>query len=316
MELVVTRTTREAEGVRGFDLRRADATPLPVFTAGAHIDLHLPNGLTRQYSLLNDPRERHRYCLGISLPADSRGGSRYLHEHVKAGDRLTAGQPRSLFAIDAAAAEHVFIAGGIGITPFMSMIRWCEAHGQRWRLLYCVRSRARAAFLWDLAAYHERVLLYVDEDAGEGHPDLRGFLSDAPAASHVYCCGPAPQMQAVAAAAAGLGIDAGAVHFERFSAGQLAPTDGGDRPFDIVLQRHGGHFTVPPGATILETLERNGLSMPFSCREGLCRACEVPMLAGKADHRDSVLSQAERNAHTSIMPCISRAVSGELVLDI
>jgi vanillate O-demethylase ferredoxin subunit len=315
LQLQVARLTREADGVLGIELRAPDGGTLPPFKAGAHIDLHMPGGLCRQYSLTNDPRERHRYCLGVGLAADSRGGSRFLHEKLKVGMTLQAGAPRSLFGLDPAATEHLFIAGGIGITPILSMIRDCEAAGIPWRLLYCVRSRARAAYLWDLAPHFAQVMLHVDEEQAGAHPDIAGFLAAAHEGTHVSCCGPGPLMDAVAQRAGEAGIPGASVHFERFAASPAA-TSGEDRPFTVVLARTDRRLQVGAAASILETLERNGIEVPFGCREGLCGACETPVLRGDAEHRDCVLSDQQRTANASIMICVSRARSEELVLDI
>ncbi|MDW3681989.1 PDR/VanB family oxidoreductase [Cupriavidus sp. CV2] len=318
LELIVSRVTAEAEGVRGIELRRPCGGALPAFTAGAHIDVHLPGNIVRQYSLCNDPAQTDRYCLGVGLAPSSRGGSQYLHDAIEEGHSLKVSMPRSLFGIDAAATAHVFIAGGIGITPILSMIRWCEANDRPWKLLYCMRSRRRAAYLDAMSGYGERVQLHVDDESHGALADLSSFLGALPEGSHVYCCGPSPLMDAVAAKADAAGVPRAATHFERFGADpqQAGANADADHAFTVVLHRHGGRFTVPAGATILETLEQNGVPLPFSCREGLCRSCEVPLLAGKADHRDYVLSGEEREANTAVMICVSRALTPELELDI
>jgi vanillate O-demethylase ferredoxin subunit len=313
--VIVSRLTHEAEGVLGIELRSADATPLPAFEAGAHIDVHLPGGLCRQYSLTNGPALADRYCLGVGLAPNSRGGSRQIHEQLRAGDRLQVSTPRSLFGLAAAAHEHVFIAGGIGITPILGMIDACEAAGQRWRLLYCVRSQSRAAFLWRLATHHQKVQLHVDEDR-DTFPNVAGFLQSAPPGAHVYCCGPAPLMDTVGREAIAVGIAPQATHFERFSADGPTANLAADGIFRVTLRRQDRSYLVEPGRSILETLEAHGINIPCSCREGLCRTCETPLLAGKADHRDFVLSDHERAANTSIILCVSRALDDELVLDL
>lgn len=312
-DVIVSRLTHEAEGVLGIELRAAHGGALPAFTAGAHVDVHLPGGLCRQYSLTNGPARADRYCLGVGLAPHSRGGSRQVHERLRTGDRLQVSAPRSLFGLASDAPEHVFIAGGIGITPILSMIEACQAAGQRWRLLYCVRSRARAAYLWRLAAHHDRVQLHVDEEQ-DALPDAAGFLRAIPRTAHVYCCGPAPLMDAVGREAATAGLPPHAVHFERFSADGKPANAAADGAFRVTLRRQGASFVVPAGRSILETLEENGIALPCSCREGLCRTCETPLLAGRADHRDFVLTEEERAANTSIILCVSRALGDELVL--
>ena len=313
LDVVVSRLTHEAEGVVGVELRSADGGLLPAFSAGSHVDVHLPGGLCRQYSLTNAPDERERYCIGVGLAHDSRGGSRHVHERLREGDRLEISAPRSLFGLHLQAEEHVFIAGGIGITPIMSMIEACKANGHRWRLLYFVRTLARAAYLWRLAEHHDQVHLHVDEEKGEP-ANLAHLLSSVPDAAHIYCCGPGPLMDAVEAAAADR--PSGSLHFERFSAQGAKVDAAADGAFRITLNRKGATFVVPAGRSILQTLEDNGIELPCSCREGLCRTCETPLLAGKADHRDFVLSEEERSANTSIILCVSRALDAELVLDL
>jgi tetrachlorobenzoquinone reductase len=317
MDLVVTRLTHEAQDVLGLELRAPDRSELPDFTAGAHVDLFLPGGICRQYSLVNSPLEGDRYVLGIGLSPASRGGSAYLHQRLAVGDLLSVGMPRALFGVAAEASGHVFVAGGIGITPILSMIHWCEAMGEAWRLLYCVRSRARAAYAWSLAPHGERVQLHVDEESPGSAPDLQGWLRQAPQGAHVYCCGPEGLMQAVAAAASEVGLAKAATHFERFTAPSPGlETAANAGAFSVILQRSGLRIDVSQSESLLEALERSNVGVPFSCREGMCRSCEVPLLAGVADHRDFVLSDEDRAAQKCILPCVSRALSPELVLDL
>ena len=211
----------------------------------------------------------------------------------------------------------IFVAGGIGITPILSMIRWCIRKGETWRLLYCVRSRARAAYLWDLAPHQGRVQLHVDEECAGRYPDVLSFLREAAPGAHVYCCGPGALMDAVARGASDAGIQATATHFERFTAEPRSSAGvAAESSFTVTLKRHGGTYTVEPGVSILQTLEQNGVALPFSCREGLCRTCEVPLLEGEAEHRDYVLSDDEHAANTTILICVSRARSPSLVLNV
>lgn len=313
LNVVVTGLTHEADGVLGIELRAAAGGPLPPFTAGAHVDVHLPGGLCRQYSITNGPHEPESYRLGVGLALDSRGGSRHVHERLRAGDELQISPPRSLFGLHPQAEEHVFIAGGIGITPIMSMIEECKSAGQRWRLLYCTRTRSRAAYLWRLAPHFDRVHLHVDEEQA-GPADLAHFLHSVPHAAHIYCCGPASLMEAVGLAAADR--PSSSVHFERFTADGAPTNAAADGSFRVKLSRQGTTLTVPTGCSILQTLEDHGIELPFSCREGLCRTCETPLLAGEADHRDFVLSDEERKANKTIILCVSRALDEELVLDL
>jgi ferredoxin-NADP reductase len=315
IQLQVTRLTHEAEDIVGIELRSPHGGLLPPFTAGAHIDVKTPSGMLRQYSLTNDPRERDRYCLGVGLAKDSRGGSRSLHRQLATGDLLGVGEPRALFGLSSAGREHLFVAGGIGITPILSMIRVCIAERLPWRLLYCVRSRSRAAFLWELAAHHAKVTLHVDEESAGAYPDVEAFLASSAGDAHVYCCGPAPLMDGVARSAREQGFAEDAMHFERFTAAAPAASQD-ERSFTIVLSRARQRLEVAPGVSMLEALEAAGFSVPFGCREGMCGACETPLLEGAADHRDCVMSDAQREANTSVMLCVSRARGEVLVLDI
>lgn len=300
----------------GLELRAEDGGALPAFTAGAHVDVRLPGGICRQYSLANSPFDGNRYVLGVGLAPASRGGSAFLHQRLAVGDVLEVGEPRALFGIASEASEHVFVAGGIGITPILSMIHWCQAHGKAWRLLYCVRTRARAAYSWTLAAHGDRVLLHVDQEAEGLAPDLTAWLSSAPVGAHVYCCGPEGLMNAVSETAAALGMAKAATHFERFAPPEVTGPVEQSGSFKVVLHRSKKEIHVGPDQSLLDALEEAGVGVPFSCREGMCRSCEVPMLAGEADHRDFVLSDEEREAHSCILPCVSRARSAELVLDL
>ena len=317
MDLVVSRLTHEAQDVVGIELRSPNRELLPEFTAGAHVDLTLPGGLCRQYSLLNAPSERHRYVLGVGLAPQSRGASTFIHQRLAIGDLVQVGEPRSLFGLVPAASEHVLIAGGIGITPILSMIAWCETNRRPWRLLYCVRSRARAAYAWDLATYGQRVRLHVDEEADGALPDLRAWVESGVDGAHVYCCGPAGLMDGVELACAEAGIPRDHTHFERFVApASPAASAIENGAFSVRLNRSGRKINVQPDQSLLDALEAAQVSLPYSCREGLCRSCEVPLLQGQADHRDFVLSEEERASHRCILPCVSRAFSPELVLDL
>jgi tetrachlorobenzoquinone reductase len=316
MELLVVKLEAAAHQVVALELRHPYGQKLPPFTAGSHIDVTLPNGLTRQYSLCNDPRDRDHYRLGVGLAANSRGGSQHIHQSLKIGDKVKVSEPRSLFGLNEGASRHIFIAGGIGVTPILSMIQWCEGNDRPWRLLYCVRSRDRAAFLDELRSYGDRVTLHCDDESDGDVADLQQYLGHGVSNADVYCCGPTPLMDAVALAAARSGIAKSATHFERFAAPEISAEASCDRQFAVVLCRSGKRVDIPPGTSILETLEQQGLDLPFSCREGLCRTCEVPVLGGIPDHRDYVLSDDERSRNKSVLVCVSRALSDEMMLDI
>ena len=321
MQVIVAGLTHEAQDVVGLELRDANGGELPAFTSGSHVDLFLPNGVCRQYSLVNPPADKQRYVLGIGLAVNSRGGSSFVHQQLAVGDVVQISEPRSLFGLSEHAAEHCFIAGGIGITPIMSMIRHCQALGQPWRLLYCVRSRSRAAYAWALAGCGDQVQLFVDEEAAGAKPDLAGWLAGSAADAHVYCCGPEGLMNAVESTAQALNWPTANVHFERFAPPEAAAAKNAAAAavageFTVVLHRSGQRIPVAAHQSMLEALEQAGQSLPFSCREGMCRSCELPLLEGEAEHLDYVLSDEERAAHQCILPCVSRARSAELVIDI
>jgi len=315
--LIVSRIVREAEGVLGLLLRSPDGANLPAYAAGAHVDVELGNGLVRQYSLCGDPAERGVYRLGVGLAADSRGGSRHIHDTLREGDLLNVGDPRQLFGLHAQAAAHCFIAGGIGITPILGMILACERRREPWRLLYCARGRKHAAYLQALAAYGDRVRLHFDDEQGGARCDLDDYLAGAlQPASHAYCCGPAPLMDAVAAACTRQRLPAARLHVERFSAPPApAAAAPGDPYFTVVLARSGGSYRVPADKSVLEVLEAAGVAWPHACREGLCRSCEAGVLSGQVEHRDYVLSDEERAGNRSMMVCVSRG-RGTLELDV
>lgn len=301
-----------AEGVLLFDLRQPAGEELPGFQAGAHVDVHLPGGLARSYSLSNDPAERHRYVIGVKREPSSRGGSAWLHDAARAGTFLEVGSPRNNFALREDAPHSVLIAGGIGITPIWSMLQRLERLQRPWSLHYRSRSRSTAPFLAELAeaSGNGRVDLSFS-DEGAARMDLPDIVRKAPAGAHFYCCGPAAMMAAFRAACAE--VASGRVHLEHFSATQDA---GESRGFVVTLVRSGREITVPPELSVLEALERCGIDAPSSCREGLCGACETRVLAGTPEHRDLVLSDAEKAAGQTMMICCSRAVSPRLELDL
>jgi tetrachlorobenzoquinone reductase len=316
LQVRVRAVTYEAEGILGLELvPMPPLRELPPFTAGAHIDLHLPNGLIRSYSLLNAPHERHRYLIGVNKDAQSRGGSRYLHEVLRAGDTLAIGAPRNNFPLDEASPMNVFIAGGIGITPLMGMIARSQALGTPWKLHYAARTRRNAAFLDTLHGYHNdpnvELSLNFDQEPGGRMLDLAAIVQALPHGAHVYCCGPLPMLAAYEKATAGLPPER--VHMEYFAAKDAAATDGG---FTVELARSGKSVQVRAGQTILDSLMDIGIEPPYACQEGICGTCEVRVIEGIPDHRDLVLSSAEKAANDRIMVCCSGSRSARLVLDL
>lgn len=314
LKVKVSRRTEEATGIVGLELRPLDGKDLPAFAPGSHIDLFLPNGLTRQYSLLNDCRERDRYHIAVSKAMNSRGGSQCVHSALSVDATLTISKPRNNFALQSEHRSFFFVAGGIGITPILSMIRFCEREQFEWRLLYLTRGREFAAFRRELEQYgSERVTFHFDDEAG-CHFSFDSLDPVIEAGVPIYCCGPEPVMNAVADFSSRHPDNP--AHFEWFAPPKEvaggAPTQG----FTVKLHRSGQVFNVPEDKTILEVLESNGYELSCSCREGMCRTCETGVIDGIPDHRDYVLSRDERAAGRSIMICVSRSNSPTLVLDI
>ncbi len=316
IEVRVAAVAPEAEGILALELRGV-AGPLPPFTAGAHVDLHLANGMVRSYSLMNEPGEAARYLIAVQREAAGRGGSAYVHEHLREGTVLAISPPRNNFGLDEAAPQSVLVAGGIGVTPLVSMAARLQALGRSWEMHYSARTRRHAAALARLARHGERVRLNFDQEPGGRMLDLAGIVAAAPEGSHFYCCGPAPMLEAFRRATAGLA--AARVHLEHFSAPAqeaAAPDAAGEREFEVVLRRSDRRFTVPAGRTILDVLIDAGFDVDYSCREGVCGSCETPVREGCPAHRDLVLTEAEKAAGRTMMICCSGSRSATLVLDL
>jgi tetrachlorobenzoquinone reductase len=297
-----------AEGIHEFEFRPSDGTALPVFEAGAHVDVHLPNGLLRQYSLINAAGESHRYVIAVKRDPASRGGSACMHEQLRVGASLLVAPPRNNFPVREDAPHSVFFAGGIGITPIVSMVGRLRKLGRPWELHYSVRRRNEAAFLSEIG---DGLRLHVDEEAGGRLLDIAALVAAAPKQAHLYCCGPAPMLQAYEAATAGRPADH--VHLERFSA--AAPVVDGDA-FVVELARSGRQVTVAPGESILDALRDAGLDVQSSCEQGVCGTCETRVLAGVPDHRDMFLSNSEKAANDRMLICCSGSKDARLVLDL
>lgn len=310
-----------ALGAQALDVVRVElvdpaGAPLPAFEPGAHVVLHLPGKLQRQYSLAGDWRDLSRYVLGVGLPAQSRGGSRHVHQQLRVGDTVACSPPANHFPLVPDAMDYLFIAGGIGITPLLSMARWCQAVGKPWRLVHAARSRVRLAFYEEMRALGGETVWHCDDEQGAPLA-VQTLMSEVMPGTHVYCCGPAPLMEAVQAY--GAHLPAGTLHFEWFSAPAADAASAGEAgggSFSIELQRSGVTLRVPPDRSILEVLEQHGHEVPYSCREGLCGTCEVGLCEGEPDHRDYVYPPDQRGQLRSLLVCVSRARSPRLVLDL
>lgn len=314
-KLLVRAMRLEAHDILSLELASPSGAPLAPFTAGAHIDLHLPGGLVRSYSLTNVDTCRDRYMLAVYREPQSKGGSHFVHTGLRVGEMLTVSGPRSLFSVADEGERHVLFGGGIGITPILSMVARLERMGRDWTLYYCAQTAAKAAFRDELRALSERssgkVIFNFDREPGGRALDIAEKIAAEPAHVHFYCCGPKGMLEAFRAACAERPPTH--VHFEYFAAETPAATE---RTFELVLGRSGTRMTVPAGSTILKVLQDRGMSVAYSCEQGICGACETKVLKGVPDHRDQILSDEERAAGATMMICCSGSRSDELVLDL
>ncbi|MDP3134750.1 MAG: PDR/VanB family oxidoreductase [Burkholderiaceae bacterium] len=314
LKLLVKSITHEAPGIHSLELVDPQGAELPAFDAGAHIDLHLGGIGARSYSLLNSPQERHRYVVAVQKQAAGRGGSRHVHDVIRVGDAVTVGGPRNNFPLAADAPASVFIAGGIGVTPFLAMASHLRALGRPWKLHYIVKSADSTAFtqrLRDLADDDSQVEIHFTRAPQGRRPALPDLIASLDRGAHVYCCGPEAMIQAFEQATQGL--PAGQVHLERFAATQAADASGG---FTVNAVRSAKMVFVEPGKTILDALLDAGIDVAYSCMEGVCAACETRVIEGTPEHRDAVLSPAERQSNATMMVCCSGSKSSLLVLDV
>jgi ferredoxin-NADP reductase len=312
-DLLITARDAPAEGVISLTLADPGGAQLPAWTPGAHIDLLLADTV-RQYSLCGTPGDQHRWRIAVLLDPAGRGGSRRVHETLKVGDQIAVRGPRNHFPLHVV-PRYIFLAGGIGITPILPMVAAAAEAGADWQLHYGGRTQASMAFTGELAPYGERVTLWPQDS--KGLLPLGEILGDPAEGVLVYCCGPEGLLAAAEQHCAAW--PAGALHLERFAAKpQPAPAagQGQEAPFEVVCQRSGLTVTVPPGQSILEALEEQGVSVLSSCQEGVCGTCETRVIEGVPDHRDSLLSEEEQEANEYMMVCVSRAKSDRLVLDL
>lgn len=304
-----------ADDVVSVVLRRPDGGRLPDWTPGAHLDLVLPDGTTRQYSLCGDPREPDAYRIAVLREADGRGGSRFVHDELRVGDLVGFGGPRNTFRLTPA-PSFAFVAGGIGITPILPMLRAASPLGADWRLLYLGRSRRRMAFLDDLAEHGDRVTVAASDEVGP--TDIRAWFQSGPdaaalAETKLYACGPARLTEAISELAAER--RPGWTRVERFAAvdrGEPVRTT----PFDVEIAGTGRSICVLPGVPVADALRSAGFDLLTSCSRGVCGTCETRVVDGVPDHRDSILDDAERADGTCFFPCVSRAKSERLVISL
>ena len=301
-----------ADHVLALTLVPVDNSALPRWAPGAHIDLLLPCGLTRQYSLCGDPADRERWTVAVLREHNGRGGSQFLHDQVAVDATVSVRGPRNQFPL-VKAESYVLIAGGIGITPILPMVRELAAAGADWHLHYGGKRRSSMAFRAELERIDaQRVRVYAEDEVGL--IDLEPLLGGSDAATAVYCCGPAPLLDAVAAHCANRPAEA--LHVESFVPRDVDESAGDLRSFEVELARSGVTVSVSPDASVLDVVEAAGIPVRSSCREGICGTCETTVLAGEVDHRDSLLTRAEREANATMFICVSRARTRSLTIDL
>ena len=308
----VTRAEKIAEGIHLFEMRPKDGGELPAFTAGSHINLRLPNGLVRKYSLCSDPAERDHYRIAVKREDNGRGGSIYLIDNTREGDEWLISAPDNAFALPQRGDNFIFIAGGIGITPFIAMIHALKHDpAKKFKLYYCSRTPEMTAFREELSApeYKGKVVIHYDNGDPEKALDLWPIVEERKNREHLYCCGPRGLMEAVRDATGHWSPTA--IHFEAFSEADARRPD--DKPFKVKLAKSGVTIDVPAGTTIMEAMRTAGHNVPSSCESGTCGTCRTRLLEGEADHRDLVLTEAERGSQ--IMICVSRAKTPQITID-
>ncbi|MDQ0000742.1 PDR/VanB family oxidoreductase [Pseudarthrobacter sulfonivorans] len=311
IQLEVVERHEIADSVALFSLKSADGQPLPEWLPGAHIDLILTSGVVRQYSLCGDPRDRHAWKVAVKQRNGGKGGSLAVHRELSVGSSVRAGKPRNNFRLEPA-SRYLFIAGGIGITPLVPMIAAAHEAGVEWQLKYFGSSRHGMPFADELSQeYGGRVSLLAKE-AGE-RTDITEMLTEPLDQTLVYCCGPESLLQDVESACETWPVSA--IRTERFTPRTVEPGTV-DESFEVEFSASGVTVSVPPDKSILQCATEAGLYAPSSCGEGTCGTCETAIILGHADHRDSLLSQTERNADEVMMICVSRAKTPRLVLDL
>ncbi len=292
--------------------------PLPSFEAGAHIDVQLPDGSIRQYSLANDPAETGVFEIAVKLEEQSRGGSAWLHSDVSVGDVIKVGPPRNLFPLVRDSEPVTLIAGGIGITPIMAMVRTLLRENKRFELHYFARAPEIAAYLQTLLRETNGLPVVkphfgLDADATRAalqqiiKEDMRG---------HLYFCGPAPFMSTISEVAKERNLESEKVHFEYFSAPKNEAEADNQNAFEVEIASTGQVLTVPPDKSITDVLFENSVAIDTSCEEGTCGSCRTRIISGTPIHRDVVLSKAEKERNDCLLPCVSRSASKRLVLDL
>ena len=306
----------EAAGICSFEFVQASGTPLPAFSAGSHIDIEVPGGLTRQYSLCNDPADSHRYQIAVLLDTNTRGGSSAMHERLKVGDVVTISAPKNHFPLAHEAKKSLLLAGGIGVTPILCMAERLAAMGADFEMHYCARSVDRTAFRDRIsqARYAPQVHFHFSDGAAAQKLDIPALLATPEPGTHVYVCGPKRFMDAVLDTARARGWPEAQLHCEFFAA-DVAP-QAGDESFEVLLASSGRIVVVPKDQSVVHALAAAGVEVQTSCEQGVCGTCITRVLAGTPDHRDLYFTPEEQAANDQFTPCCSRSKSPRLVLDI
>jgi len=312
LDLQITRKSVVAQGIVSLELRDPQRRPLPAFTAGAHIDVHIGPQLTRQYSLCNAPDETDRYVLGVLLEPNSRGGSAAMHQRFAEGETITVGAPRNNFPL-APARRTLLFGGGIGITPLLSMAESLWSAKADFEFVYCARSASHAAFLERLATapYAASTRVHLDDGPADQRLQLERLAMEDPAQTHVYVCGPKGFIDHVVRSARDRGWPEAHIHVEHFSA--VEPAAGA--ALTVQIASTGQCIEIPSDESITTALERHGVSIPVSCEQGICGTCLTRVLSGEIEHRDGFLTAAEQAQGDQMTPCCSRG-RGTLVLDL
>ncbi|MDV5373163.1 PDR/VanB family oxidoreductase [Enterobacter hormaechei] len=303
----------EAEGILSLELRSVDGTSLPEYSPGSHIDLHLSNGLIRSYSLFKPSGKEQGYVVGILRDRQSRGGSAWIHDNLRVGALLTISAPRNNFPLAEESAHSVLVAGGIGITPILCMLSYLTKQSRSVELIYCARSRQEAAFIQEIEQFNCPITWHFDDEK-QAPPDFTLYLNNKPVTSHFYCCGPSAMINSFEDACEKHGYSN--IHVERFSAKPAGEGHELSQGYMVELSRSGKMLTVSAGQSLLDVILASGCIVNCSCREGICGSCEIAVIDGVVDHRDSILSNSERAANKTMMVCVSGCKSGKLVLDL
>ncbi|CAM3777459.1 PDR/VanB family oxidoreductase [Polaromonas hydrogenivorans] len=312
----VARKQREAVDICTFELVAEEGGPLPAFSAGSHVDVQLPGGLTRQYSLCNDPTESHRYLIGVLRDPASRGGSRAMHDQVAEGQVLQISAPNNHFPLAHDAQRHLLLAGGIGVTPILCMAERLANTGADFEMHYCTRSPERTAFHQRIAGsgFAPKVHFHFDDGAAGQKLDIAALLAAPASGVHLYVCGPKGFMDAVLNTARAQGWPEAQLHYE-FFAGTVEKSDS-DASFEVQLASSGRIVMVPSDKTVVQALADAGVDVQVSCEQGVCGTCLTRVIEGIPDHKDMYLTPEEQAANDQFTPCCSRAKTPRLVLDL